>query len=1379
MSQQYGGRHNRNLLAVVFLPVILVTSVMIAPQQASSSTPLSLLVVIEGQDQERILNKDIALEVCHEGTGEWVCDNHLNSGPNGEVSVTISSLPNGTGFVFLGAGGNQTDYSRTGRGVSFRNGISDDPRPVITLVRAEWIAASITVESVREQTVNGEVEEFSEPVEGEYVQLSTLVEGMGDPWPMEEWAQTNDDGVAVFKLDPLLWRRGKQTVTARVGVGGFGSQAPAEINFVIEEGESVVNETISTSPISYTLSGVVTDENNNVVDDADLCMHYTNQTTRKRVEIDFPTDELGRYSIPEVKATALFFQRHPCGYFDEDLNYDHHNWYDATVINSAATVNPRFTRTGIKVTFVDDDGDPAAFVQVGLEARPLGEHDHRRQAVTNQDGEAFFSSLDPTTLYEVSYKHSDRPWEARRFLDNTKADLIQTLDQNTVIEVEETFTLRRVGDFPPTPATLKGRLLDASNTPIANGIVQIDANFGTNGVNHWQFRARTDQFGRYEVSGLPEGKIFLAVSAKGYRAVKTEFETTSDVRVYNQGDFRLRPSVVGTLEYTGVLRNTSGQPIPDMELVLNKPFDSGGGQQKTTTDSKGNFAFTGLNRGHHWLFANSDWEQYEWTDWGFDLTGNRVASLVLVGRGMKNPDAQASISGRVFEYKDIEGPSAAVPIEDYCVDVFPVEGGTVTRGETDADGNWTATGLVAGERYFIGHPGPCVPVTGPDVRFDFERKYEFPRASADIVIARVSGGTAHQWVYKEVSQTGSGSISGRLRDGEDYSNLAGMEVNLERANGGRELESVITDSRGEYRFTNLPAGEYYLSIGDPFIGDVEYWDSWTSVEVTTEANRANILLWKKAASGGESENDSEDLGEWNGVVSGTVLDESSPRKPHGSAQIEVFDSEEGYFLGFGSTDNEGEFQMSGLPTETDLVLKIIPWWTEIAIAFVSFVIGDSNTRVLDIRLDPGTSISGEVSNIPQGVELRQIYAELVNASTGVFIHSSPVNSKTGQYVIGQVPNGQYKIRFTQNPFGGRMSGHVEAPVSMKPVYWNGSQFGTTDGSSLATWISVTGTPVITRNVTYSEGSSIRGSVSIASVDGLIPVSGSRTLWVELYRKNGANFTYFASSELSARTNYGFQFVGISEGEYKISFRDTRSGGNSLTPNFNGGALSLSEAIAIEVGEEGEPEVETLNHVMEIAPPETSAEAFDLESLSAERLLELKDEISLAGNVNPGSELDIFVGKEFSGDFVSAFANSTPVLLGDWQQVDSDGYITVVLPATLASGDHRVGVQDSRSTVFGWAPLSISGPDSVAPNRSTNPTASISKSRDTDGVVESESEEENTEPITKEETLLAPTLGESSSNDWLLPLAGGFLMVAVAGSVWVLRSRRRSIFRRTQ
>jgi hypothetical protein len=1254
-------------------------------------------------------------------------------------------------------------YSQTWQGVDFDRGVPNW-EPILTLSLADWIEVSVTVVDVQPTTPVA--------IRNEWIQVSTQMGDEQNSWTMTEWQPTDNSGIATFYLDANQW--GENPIMADVGIGGYSAFAPEQEQVLITgpEGSLVGSARIETRSVSYTLSGTITDDNGIALANREICMFYQHPNTQKRIDFDFTTGSAGEYEIEGVGHNWINFEPIACGYYDDYLTYDWFNGYDVDInlATSTAELDIQFTRTGIEVTVVDENGNPAAFVQLGLnEVNPQHEwQDYRRQAVTNQQGVAYFSSLEPNKTFELSYRSDDRSWEAARYQDSATTQLVSTGGRNSVTETD--LLLEKTLDFPETPVTVSGTVLGVGNTPLANANVQLNANFGLNGSKYMGFRLRTDANGAFSVSGLPYGYISLEISAKGHRLVRQEFKATEAKGLtYNQGNFRLRASTAGELSYEGTLRDNTGAPIPEMELVLHNPLESGQGVHKVETDAQGKFSFTGLNEGHHWMYANSNWDEYEWSSWGFNLTTSRTfatntsVSLVLYERGAGIVGPEASISGRVIEYLDVEGIGSAVGVENICVDVYPVEGGEMSRGTTDADGNWTATGLVDGQDYYIGTPANCPVPAGegqeesqPE-RFDFENQYEWPQPSDYLVEARVEGGTPHLWTYKEVSDSGTGSISGRVKDADSYRNMADVTINIERANGGKIIEPVTTDSRGEYEFSNLPAGEYYLYISELSIGDDSYWDTWLSVEVTTEPNRANILLYKQAS-------ESEDWGAWISTLIGRVFDENG--SPHGLAKVEVYDPSLEYTVGYGETDNDGNFSISNLPNLTDLILKIFPWWTEIAVYFEEINIDQTNQKDMGrIDLVAGNAIVGEVANIPQGVEVRKIFAELVDAETGAFIIAAEVDSTTGQYRIGQVPNGEYKVRFTQNSKGNVWSEFAQDSISMNPVYWNNTLFGTLDITEASEITVTAGAVVPAKNITFSEGSIIQGNVSIASSNGTIPLSGNRFIWVNLMKK-GANgvWNYHSWAEVSANSKYRFQFVGLAAGEYKIEFIDSRTGSNALTSNYNGGAATLEEAPVIVLDE---TERLQLNHVMTIAPPQKSAAAFDLDDLGEARLAELKDQISLAASALPGSEIDVFVGTEFTGEFVSAFANSTPVVLGDWQQVNSQGYIKVKIPTTLPAGSHRIAAQDSRGIVFGWAPITIKGPDVAV----ASPTVKKAKPRASMSVVEAEQK-----PATPEEAVAAPA-ETNSSGDWLLPLAGGFLLIAAVGSAWALRTRRVGIRRK--
>ena len=1351
---------SRKWLAGLILSVLVATSFFINPEPAASSTLVSVPVVIKDESGEPISGE--TLEVCHQGSGEWECDRTSPSDVDGVVTIS-ESLPNGSGYIQMSAGGYPT-YSQNWQGVDFNQGVPNW-HPTLVLYETTWITVEVTV--VDEQNPNLRID-------NEWVQVSTQM-GSGEfTWTMNDWKPTVD-GVATFYLDANRW--GEYPIIAEVGIGGYSSFQPDEAEVAIDglAGEAL----LETRSVSYTLSGTITDENDVLLANREICMFYHHPNTQKRIEFDFVTNENGAYEIQGVGHNWVHFEPIACGYYDDSITYDSFNGYDVEIdlATSTAELNVQFTKTGIEVLVLDENEIPAAFVQIGLdEVDPQeGAPNWRREAVTNQAGIAYFSSLQEDTSYELSYKSQDRLGEAARFKDTLIPQVVRTHEERNHI-TPATLEVEWVDEFPDTPVTVSGRVLTAeldedgmlvfvdgelSEVAVPNATVQVNANFGPQGSNYIGFRARTDENGKFSVTGLPYGYIGLEISAKGQRSVKQGFEATeAKGALHELGTFRLRPSTAGEFSYAGTLRDNNGAPIPEMELVLHNPFESGRGVHEVTTDAQGKFSFTGLNEGHHWMYANSNWEEYEWASWGFNLTSSRPSvSLVLYKRGAGIVGPEAIISGRVIEYLDVEGIEAAVGVENICVDVYPVEGGHMSRGTTDADGYWTATGLVDGEDYYVGNPATCPDADGESQgqRFDFENQYEWPQPSDQVVTAREEGGTPHLWTYKEVSATGTGSISGRVKDAESYGNLANVTINIERENGGKIIAPVTTDSRGEYEISNLPAGVYYLNISGISIGEDSYWETWLSVEVTTEPNRANILLYKRAS-------ESEDLGDWISTLYGKVFDENG--RPHGLAKVEVYDPSLEYTVGWGETDNDGNFEISNLPNLTDLILKIFPWWTEIAVYFDEITIETNEKDMGNIELLPGNAIVGEVANIPQGVEVRKIFAELVDAETGAFIIAAEVDSETGQYRIGQVPAGDYKVRFTQNSKGNVWSEFAQDSVSMNPVYWNNTLFGTPDISQ-ATEISVTaGTRVPAKNISFSEGSIIQGDISIESSSGPIPLSGNRFLYANLMKKGSDEvWSYHSWADISASSNYRFQFVGLAPGEYKIEFFDSRTGNNALTSNvtqiINLGVETLTEQRA--------PERRELNHLMSIAPPQTSAAAFDLDDLGAATLLELKNQISVAASSSPGSEIEVFVGTEFAGEYVSAFANSSPVLLGDWKQVDSRGFVRVNIPTSLPAGEHRIATQDSRGVVFGWAPITIKGPDIAA----ASPTVEKAKSRNSMSVVEAEPEEVEKNPANTEEIVAEPLAPESKADDWLLPLAAGFLLVVVAGSALAVRSRRLS------
>ena len=80
----------------------------------------------------------------------------------------------------------------------------------------------------------------------------------------------------------------------------------------------------------------------------------------------------------------------------------------------------------------------------------------------------------------------------------------------------------------------------------------------------------------------------------------------------------------------------------------------------------------------------------------------------------------------------------------------------------------------------------------------------------------------------------------------------------------------------------------------------------------------------------------------------------------------------------------------------------------------------------------------------------------------------------------------------------------------------------------------------------------------------------------------------------------------------------------------------------------------------------------------------KDDITVNKTVvAQGKTLEVEVGAQYAGEWVSVWGHSTPVLLGSWVQVPSTGVVTVPVPAALLAGPHTIVAQDAAGSVIGW------------------------------------------------------------------------------------------------
>jgi hypothetical protein len=135
-------------------------------------------------------------------------------------------------------------------------------------------------------------------------------------------------------------------------------------------------------------------------------------------------------------------------------------------------------------------------------------------------------------------------------------------------------------------SALAGAVRDAAGRPVA--LVAVVADSGRQSVV-------TDDSGRFHIAGLRPGRNDVSITRAGFRALEFVAELPRDSTVVVA--IRLQAEATPLVSLTGVVVDSAGRPIPDVEVALK---DVG---RTVFTDPSGLFQITGVTSGSHVLSA--------------------------------------------------------------------------------------------------------------------------------------------------------------------------------------------------------------------------------------------------------------------------------------------------------------------------------------------------------------------------------------------------------------------------------------------------------------------------------------------------------------------------------------------------------------------------------------------------------------------------------------------------------------------------------------------------------------------------------------------------------------------------------------------------------
>ncbi len=248
-----------------------------------------------------------------------------------------------------------------------------------------------------------------------------------------------------------------------------------------------------------------------------------------------------------------------------------------------------------------------------------------------------------------------------------------------------------LGDVVMTEGVrLAGRVVDADGNPVANAWVnafQIQKGPEPGGPGAFAFGA-TDDDGEFNLSGLVAGDYGFRVDPQWGSGLSAKFIPELDVP--ESGLYGLEVVIGGGGWIAGRVVDGDGTPVQYAHVGAWSPGGAGGGG--TQTDADGAFNLTGLGEA-------TDYNLDVFPPWGrWDLAGRHFFPVtVRESEGTDRGDVELSQGGTLVGHVE---DAAGDPVQFAFVNVDGE--GTFGWAMTDAEGNFTVTGIVASNGDTVG-----------------------------------------------------------------------------------------------------------------------------------------------------------------------------------------------------------------------------------------------------------------------------------------------------------------------------------------------------------------------------------------------------------------------------------------------------------------------------------------------------------------------------------------------------------------------------------------------------------------------------------------------------------------------------------------------------
>ncbi|MEZ5536233.1 MAG: SdrD B-like domain-containing protein [Thiolinea sp.] len=610
-------------------------------------------------------------------------------------------------------------------------------------------------------------------------------------------------------------------------------------------------------------------------------------------------------------------------------------WFDTN--GDGLQDNTETALAGVTVNLLDDNGNPVN----DAAGNPV-------TTMTDENGLYSFTVLPGRYAVEVELPQGAALTQQDAGDEAKDSDADPATRQTAPVTVVSGDNLTRL-DAGIQPATISGSVIVDNN---ANGTQDAEDTVQLPGVtvtitgtdvfgNDVTETVVTDADGNYTASLPPGTYTVTEATPDGYTSTGAEpgtlgsavvdadtiSVTVSSGETSENNDFlerqpaSLSGQVRDDVNGDGDLSDTADAPVSGVEVILWSDTDQDGTPDavvaNTTTDSNGEYEFTGLAPGNY-IVVESDPQGFVSTADTDGDNDNRIAVTLQSGEhspGHDYLDTQiAGISGQVRDDEDrdanLDDSERGIPgvtIELYTDpngDGNPDDGVLVATDSTDTQGNYLFNGIV---------PGNYVVVeTDPQ---DYESTADIADANDNrIPVAHTSAqqSTGNDFLDTSVLGSLSGVVwSDTDPDGTRQSGESGIPnaTVLVKDQQGVVVATLTTDGNGAYQANDLPAGNYTVEVvpsslpeGSVQTGDPDpNLDHSTAAVVVSGENTAGLDFgYVVSAALGDTV--------WEDLNGNGVQDAGEP----GIAGVAVELSRNGEVVATKTTDANGHYQFNKL-----------------------------------------------------------------------------------------------------------------------------------------------------------------------------------------------------------------------------------------------------------------------------------------------------------------------------------------------------------------------------------------------------------------------------------------------------------------------------------